>query len=81
MRESRPRGLPRARSSRTTRPAADTSRLVDLVKRDFTTTRVSELRVAGITYVRTAACWVHATFVLDVAIRPAASTRAGCHRR
>jgi transposase InsO family protein len=36
------------------------------VKRDFRATRVNELWVADITYVRTAAGWVYAAFVLDV---------------
>jgi putative transposase len=36
------------------------------VERDFTATRVNGLWVADITYVRTAAGWVYAAFVLDV---------------
>ena len=36
------------------------------MERDFTATRVNELWVADITYVRTAAGWVYAAFVLDV---------------
>lgn len=36
------------------------------MKRDFTATRVNALWVADITYVRTAAGWVYAAFVLDV---------------
>lgn len=66
MRESGLRGLLRDKSPRTTRPAAETGRPTDLVKRDFTATRVNELWVADITYVRTAAGWVYAAFVLDV---------------
>jgi len=66
MREIGLRGLLRDRSPRTTRPAAETGRPRDLVKRDFTATRVNELWVADITYVRTAAGWVYAAFVLDV---------------
>lgn len=66
MRESGLRGLLRDKSPRTTRPAAETGRPRDLVKRDFTATRVNELWVADITYVRTAAGWVYAAFVLDV---------------
>jgi putative transposase len=66
MRESGLRGLLRDKSPRTTRPAAETDRPADLVKRDFTATRVNELWVADITYVRTAAGWVYAAFVLDV---------------
>jgi putative transposase len=66
MRESGLRGLLRDKSPRTTRPAAETGRPSDLVKRDFTATRVNELWVADITYVRTAAGWVYAAFVLDV---------------
>ncbi len=66
IRESGLRGLLRDRSPRTTRPAAETGRPADLVERDFTATRVNELWVADITYVRTAAGWVYAAFVLDV---------------
>ncbi|WP_189225970.1 IS3 family transposase [Saccharothrix coeruleofusca] len=66
MRKNGLRGLPRDRSPRTTRPAAETGRPADLVDRDFTATRVNELWVADITYVRTAAGWVYAAFVLDV---------------
>src|SRR3954452_1626980 len=66
MRESGLRGLLRDKSPRTTRPAAETGRPSDLVNRDFTARRVNELWVADITYVRTAAGWVYAAFVLDV---------------
>jgi putative transposase len=66
MREIGLRGLLRDKSPRTTRPAAETGRPVDLVKRDFTATGPNELWVADITYVRTAAGWVYAAFVLDV---------------
>jgi putative transposase len=59
IRESGLRGLPRDKSPRTTRPAAKTGRPADLVERDFTATRVNELWVADITYVRTAAGWVY----------------------
>ncbi|MGW3473794.1 IS3 family transposase [Saccharopolyspora sp. NPDC000995] len=64
MREMR--GLLRDISPRTTRPAAETSRPGDLVKRDFTATRVNELWVADITYVRTAAGWVYAAFLWNL---------------
>jgi hypothetical protein len=57
------------KSPRTTRPAAETSRSVDLVERDFTVSRANELWVADLTYVRTAAGWVYAAFVLDVLAR------------
>ncbi|MEV7042736.1 IS3 family transposase [Amycolatopsis sp. NPDC051061] len=49
MRESGLRGLLRDKSPRTTRPAAETGRPADLVKRDFTATHVNELWVADIT--------------------------------
>jgi hypothetical protein len=66
MRENGLRGLLRDESPRTTRPAAETGRPGDLVERDLTATRPNELWVADITYVRTAAGWVYAAFVLDV---------------
>jgi putative transposase len=66
MRGAGLRGLLRDKSPRTTRPAPETGRPTDLVERDFTATRVNELWVADITYVRTASGWVYAAFVLDV---------------
>jgi putative transposase len=66
MRESGLCGLLRDKSPRTTKPAAETGRPGDLVERDFTATRPNELWVADLTYVRTAAGWVYAAFILDV---------------
>ncbi|MGW3615435.1 IS3 family transposase, partial [Micromonospora sp. NPDC005163] len=66
MRESGLRGLLRDKSPRTTRPAAETGRPADLVKRDFTAVRPNHLWVADLTYVRTSVGWVYAAFVLDV---------------
>jgi len=66
MRAAGLRGLLRDKSPRTTRPAAETGRPADLVERDFTATGANELWVADLTYVRTAAGWVYAAFVLDV---------------
>jgi putative transposase len=66
MRETGLRGLLRDKSPRTTKPAAETGRLADLVERDFTATGPNELWVADLTYVRTVAGWVYAGFILDV---------------
>jgi putative transposase len=66
MRAAGLRGLLRDKSPRTTRPAAETGRPADLVKRDFTAERANQLWVADLTYVRTAVGWVYAAFVLDV---------------
>jgi putative transposase len=66
MREIGLRGLLRDKSPRTTRPAAETDRPRDLVKRDFTATAPNQLWVADLTYVRTSIGWVYAAFVLDV---------------
>ncbi|WP_432839059.1 IS3 family transposase [Dactylosporangium sp. CA-092794] len=66
MRAAGLRGLLRDRSPRTTRPAAETSRPADLVRRDFTAAGPNQLWVADLTYVRTAVGWVYAAFVLDV---------------
>ncbi|GGM68058.1 putative transposase for insertion sequence element IS986/IS6110 [Micromonospora sonchi] len=66
MRQSGLRGLLRDKSPRTTRPAAETSRPADLVRRDFTAAGPNQLWVADLTYVRTSVGWVHAAFVLDV---------------
>lgn len=69
MRESGLRGLLRDKSPRTTKPAAETGRPADLVDRDFTATGPNQLWVADLTYVRTAAGWVYAAFILDVFAR------------
>jgi putative transposase len=66
MREIGLCGLLRDKSPRTTKPAAETGRPSDLVDRDFTATCPNELWVADLTYVRTAAGWVYAAFILDV---------------
>ncbi|MBQ0897006.1 IS3 family transposase [Micromonospora sp. U56] len=66
MRESGLRELLRDKSPRTTRPAAETNRPADLVKRDFTAEHPNQLWVADLTYVRTSVGWVYAAFVLDV---------------
>jgi len=66
MRETGLRGLLRDKSPRTTKPAAETRRPGDLVKRDFTAAGPNQLWVADLTYVRTTTGWVYAAFVLDV---------------
>ncbi|MFF5182030.1 IS3 family transposase [Micromonospora sp. NPDC000316] len=66
MRQAGLRGLLRDKSPRTTRPAAETGRPADLVRRDFTAEHPNQLWVADLTYVRTAVGWVYAAFVLDV---------------
>jgi putative transposase len=66
MRQAGLRGLLRDKSPRTTRPAAETERPRDLVKRDFAAAGPNQLWVADLTYVRTAVGWVYAAFVLDV---------------
>jgi putative transposase len=66
MRQAGLRGLLRDKSPRTTRPAPETGRPGDLVKRDFTAVRPNQLWVADLTYVRTSMGWVYAAFVLDV---------------
>ena len=66
MRQAGLRGLLRDRSPRTTRPAPETGRPHDLVKRNFTAEHPNQLWVADLTYVRTSVGWVYAAFVLDV---------------
>ncbi|WP_229072205.1 IS3 family transposase [Actinoplanes sp. DH11] len=66
MRAAGLRGLLRDKPPRTTRPAAETDRPRDLVKRDFTAEHPNQLWVADLTYVRTSVGWVYAAFVLDV---------------
>jgi putative transposase len=66
MRADGLRGVSRARHPRTTRPAPETSRPADLVKRQFTADAPNQLWVADITYIRTFSGWVYAAFVIDV---------------
>ena len=66
MRQAGLRGVIRAKSSRTTRPAPETDRPADLVERQFTATAPNQLWVADITYIRTFSGWVYAAFVIDV---------------
>jgi putative transposase len=66
MREAGLRGVVRGKSPRTTRPAPETARPSDLVRRDFTAPAPNTLWVADITYIRTFSGWVYAAFVIDV---------------
>ncbi|MER6611521.1 IS3 family transposase [Streptomyces sp. NPDC000927] len=66
MRAAGLRGVIRAKSPRTTRPAPETARPADLVERQFTATAPNHLWVADITYIRTFSGWVYAAFVIDV---------------
>lgn len=66
MRAAGLRGVLRDRSPRTTKPAPETDRPADLVEREFTASAPDRLWVADITYIRTFAGWVYASFVIDV---------------
>lgn len=66
MRDAGLRGVSRAKGPRTTRPAPETGRPADLVKREFTASGPNQLWVADITYIRTFSGWVYAAFVIDV---------------
>jgi len=66
MRQAGLRGVIRARSPRTTRPAPETDRPCDLVGRQFTATAPNQLWVADITCIKTFSGWVYAAFVIDV---------------
>lgn len=58
------RGVIRAKSPRTTKPAP--GRPADLVERQFTANAPNQLRVADITYIKTFSGWANAAFVIDV---------------
>src|SRR5690606_16448426 len=60
------RGVRRSATVRTTIPGSEPDQRRDHVERDFTADAPNKLWVADITYVRTAAGWVYAAFVLDV---------------
>ncbi|MET7355606.1 IS3 family transposase [Streptomyces mirabilis] len=66
MRQAQLRGVIRAKSPRTTRPAPETNRSADLVERQFTASAPNQLWVADITCIRTFSGWVYAAFVIDV---------------
>jgi putative transposase len=66
MRAAGLRGVIRAKSPRTTRPAPETGRPADLVNRQFKASAPNQLWVADITYIRTFSGWVYAAFVIDV---------------
>lgn len=66
MRQAGLKGVLRDKHPRTTKPAAETERPADLVKRAFTASRPNQLWVADLTYVRTTAGWVYVAFILDV---------------
>jgi len=66
MRQAGLRGVIRAKSPRTTRPAPQTERPLDLVERHFAAEAPNVLWVADITYIRTFSGWVYAAFVIDV---------------
>jgi putative transposase len=69
MRKAGLRGITRAKTPRTTRPAPAPDHRPDLVDRVFAAARPNRLWVADITYVGTASGWVYASFVLDVFAR------------
>jgi putative transposase len=69
MRAAGLRGVIRAKSPRTTRPAPQTSIPADLVERQFTAMAPNQLWVADLTYIRTSSGWVYAAFVIDVSSR------------
>lgn len=66
MRAAGLRGVSRAKSPRTTRPAPESGRPLDLVDRQFVAEAPNVLWVADITYIRTFCGWVYAAFVIDV---------------
>jgi putative transposase len=82
MRRAGLRGVVRAKSPRTTRPApreGDTR--PDLVDRRFAAAAPNRLWVADITYVRTFSGWVYAAFVLDVFSRRIVGWQVSNHLR
>lgn len=65
MREAGLRGVVRGRRVRTTVPAVQAERPLDLVERDFTAERPNRLWVSDLTYVATWRGFVYAAFVID----------------
>ncbi|MGW3202422.1 IS3 family transposase, partial [Streptomyces sp. NPDC001118] len=68
-------GVIRGRRRRTTVPEPSAPRPPDLVDRDFTASRLDQLWVSDMTYVRTWSGWAYVAFVLDVHSRMIVGTR------
>ena len=66
MKDAGLRGVSRVKAPTTTRRGSAPDARPDLVDREFTATAPNQLWVADITYIRTFAGWVYASFVLDV---------------
>ena len=66
MREMGLRGAVRGRRTRTTIPADQAGRPLDLVERDFSAERPNQLWVSDLTYVATWRGFVYVAFVIDV---------------
>lgn len=65
MRQLGLRGISRAKNPRTTKPAPETGRPLDLVNRHFTASHPNKPWVADLTSVRTFSGWVYVAFVTD----------------
>jgi len=75
------RGISRAKSPRTTRPAPGPEMRPDLVGRAFTAPAPDRLWVADITYIKTVSGWVYASFVIDVYSRRVVGWQVATHLR
>ena len=75
MPELNPQGALRGRRLRTTIPDDAADRPQDLVKRNFTATRPTQLRLADLTYVATRRSLVYMAFVIDAFARRIVRTR------
>ncbi|MFC7308049.1 IS3 family transposase [Streptomyces monticola] len=60
------RGVIRAKSPRTTKPAPETDQPADLVERQLTATAPNQLWVADITYIKTFSGWVYTAFLWNL---------------
>jgi len=77
MRQVQLAGVTRARTTRTTRPAARGERPADLVNRTFTASAPDRLWVADLTYVWTRAGFAYTAFVTDAFSRRIVGWRVG----
>jgi transposase InsO family protein len=76
MREMGLQGVLRGRRTKTTKPAAEGPRPLDLVERNFRASRLNELWVSDLTYVATWRGFVYVAFVIDAFARQIVGWRA-----
>jgi transposase len=73
------KGVIRRKTPRTTKPKAEIMNPADLVNRQFQVEHPNQLCGHDITYIKTAAGWVYAAFVIDVFCRMVTGWKTSTH--